>query len=193
MADHLCPWWFSYAFDNPLRKLVHSPERMLAPYVGPGMTCLDLGCGRGYFSLGLARLVKEGGRVYAIDQQKKMLSLLQKRAAKAGLDNWITPSQTSAAGIGLEALAGQADFALCFWMLHEVKGQPGFLAQVAALLKPGGQMLLAEPKGHVTLVDFEQSLAAAARAGLEVAARPEVALSRAALLKKDLTRLEAVE
>jgi ubiquinone/menaquinone biosynthesis C-methylase UbiE len=184
MAEHLCPWWFSYAFDNPLRKLVHPPERMLAPYAGPGMTCLDMGCGRGYFSLGLARLVKPGGKVYAIDQQKMMLRLLQKRAAKAGLAKEIIPCQTSSAGFGLPDLSGQADFALCFWMLHEVKGQYGFLSEAASLLKPGAKMLVAEPKGHVSLVDFEQSMAVAARAGLEVVARPQIALSRAALLKK---------
>lgn len=184
MADHLCPWWFSYAFDNPLRKLIHPPETLLAPYAGPGMTCLDLGCGRGYFSLGLARLVKPDGRVYAIDRQKKMLSLLQKRAARAGLDEWISTRHTGAAGLGLPDLREQADFILCFWMLHEVKGQPEFLAQVAQALKPSGKMLIAEPKGHVSLVDFEQALAAAARAGLEVMTRPGIALSRAALLKK---------
>jgi len=184
MAGHLCPWWFSYAFDNPFRRLIHPPEAMLDPYANPGMKCLDLGCGRGYFSLGLARLVKPGGKVFALDQQKKMLSLLQKRAARAGLDKWIDTRQTSAAGLGLEDLSGQADFALCFWMLHEVKGKADFLAQAAASLKPGGLMVIAEPKGHVSLVDFEQCLAMAARVGLEVKARPAVALSRAALLKK---------
>ncbi len=184
MADHVCPWWFSYAFDNPLRKLVHPPDTMLAPYVGPGMTCLDLGCGRGYFSLSLARLVGDSGKIYAVDQQKKMLSLLGKRAARAGLDKVVLPHLTGGNGIGLIDLQGQVDFALCFWMLHEVEVQPAFLAEVASLLTQGGQLFLAEPKGHVALLDFEQSLGAASRAGLEVVARPKVALSRAALMKK---------
>jgi ubiquinone/menaquinone biosynthesis C-methylase UbiE len=184
MADHAYPWWFSYAFDNPLRKLLHRPQRMLAAYVNPGQTCLDLGCGRGYFSLGLAQLVGESGKVYAVDRKKKMLDLLQKRAAKAGLAERILPRLSGAGGLGLAFLEGLVDFALCFWMLHEVKGQPAFLAEVALLLKPGGLFLLAEPKGHVALLDFEQFLATASRTGLEVVKRPKVALSRAALLKK---------
>ncbi len=184
MADHVCPWWFSYTFDNPLRKLVHHPENVLAPFVEQGMTCVDLGCGRGYFSLGLAKLVGSRGMVYAVDRQEKMLGLLQKRVAKAGLQERVSPHLTQSNGLGLTKVEGQVDFALCFWMLHEVKGQPAFLAQVASLLKPGGRLFIAEPKGHVTLLDFEQSLATASRTGLEVVARPKVALSRGAMLKK---------
>jgi hypothetical protein len=41
-------------FDNPLRRVVSSPERMLAPWVSPGMTAVLTGLRHGYFSLGLA-------------------------------------------------------------------------------------------------------------------------------------------
>lgn len=184
MIGHVCPWWFSYTFDNLLRKLVHRPQEMLAPFVKPGMTCVDLGCGRGYFSMGLARLVEKTGKVYAVDRQKKMLDLLQKRASKAGLAQIIFPHLSQPNQLDLSKLEGRVDFALCFWMLHEVKAQAAFLAEAARLLKSGGQLLVAELKGHVPLLDFEQSLATASRAGLEVEARPQVALSRSALLKR---------
>ena len=184
MADHVCPWWFSYTFDNPLRKLVHRPEQMLSSYVRPGMLCADLGCGRGYFSMGLARLVGTSGKVYAVDRQEKMLGLLRKRVARAGLKDRVATHLSQPKGLDLERLKEQVDFVLCFWMLHEVKGQSAFLGEAASLLKSGGRLYVAEPKGHVSLVDFEQSLAAASRVGLEVEARPQVALSRSALLKK---------
>lgn len=38
---------------------------MLAPYVTKGMTVLDAGCGMGFFSIGLARLVGDEGAVIA--------------------------------------------------------------------------------------------------------------------------------
>jgi len=184
MKGHVCPWWFSYAFDNPLRKLFHVQPRLLAPYVRPGMTCVDLGCGRGYFSLGLARLAGPAGRVFAVDRQQKMLGLLARRAARAGLEGIIQTHLAGPQGLGLERLNGQVDFILCFWMLHEVKARAKFLAQAAALLKPGGRLLLTEPRVHVSLLNFAQSLEVASRTGLEVEARPKVALSRCALLRQ---------
>ena len=67
MNDRVCPWWLCYSFDNPLRHLIHDPERLLEPYVKTGMTAVDIGCGMGYFTLGLAKLVGPGGTVIAVD------------------------------------------------------------------------------------------------------------------------------
>ena len=41
-----------------------------------GMTVLDVGCGMGFFSIGLAKLVGDKGCVIAADVQPKMLSVL---------------------------------------------------------------------------------------------------------------------
>ncbi|RPI99505.1 MAG: hypothetical protein EHM39_06405 [Chloroflexi bacterium] len=49
------------SFDNPLRRLIHRPERILAGLVREGQTMLDVGPGMGYFTLPLAKLVGEGG------------------------------------------------------------------------------------------------------------------------------------
>jgi hypothetical protein len=35
---HVCPWWGGYFIDNPLRRLFHNPEKIVGPYVQPGMT-----------------------------------------------------------------------------------------------------------------------------------------------------------
>jgi len=47
---HVCPWWLCFTFDNLIRKLLHNPENILAPYVHEGNTVLDIGPGMGYFS-----------------------------------------------------------------------------------------------------------------------------------------------
>jgi SAM-dependent methyltransferase len=85
MNNRVCPWWLCYSFDNPLRRLVHDPERILNPHVNPGMTAVDIGCGMGCFTLGLAKLVGPGGKVIAVDLQEEMLAALGRRARKAGL------------------------------------------------------------------------------------------------------------
>ncbi|MBS3808804.1 MAG: class I SAM-dependent methyltransferase, partial [Desulfobacterales bacterium] len=70
---HVCPWWMAYTFDNPIRRMIHPPEKILAGYVGAAMTVLDLGCGFGHFSIGMAKMVKDSGLVIAIDIQARML------------------------------------------------------------------------------------------------------------------------
>ena len=43
----LCPWWFAYTFDNPVRRMLHKPGKVLGAYVREGMTAVDIGCGWG--------------------------------------------------------------------------------------------------------------------------------------------------
>ena len=65
-GEHTCPWWLLFTLDNPLCRLVHDPQKILCPYVNDGDTVLNLGCGMGYFTLSLAELVGQGGRVIAL-------------------------------------------------------------------------------------------------------------------------------
>ena len=57
MAPHVCPWWGGYFIDNHLRRLVHDPDQILAPFLEPGMVVMDFGCGMGMFSIAMARLI----------------------------------------------------------------------------------------------------------------------------------------
>ena len=50
---------------SPLRRLLHDPAKILAPYVREGMTVLEPGPGMGFFTLDLARRVGASGRVVA--------------------------------------------------------------------------------------------------------------------------------
>jgi ubiquinone/menaquinone biosynthesis C-methylase UbiE len=175
----VCPWWLCYSFDNPLRRLFHDPEPLLAPHVNPGMTVVDIGCGMGYFTIPLARLTGPGGKVIAVDLQQRMLDALIRRAAKAGMADRIIPHRCQKESLGV---VGPADFALVFWMAHEVPDKPRFFREIFALLKQGGWLLLVEPKYHVTLGGFERTLAACREVGFSLWDEPVVALSRAALM-----------
>ena len=53
--------------------------------VKPGQTVCDLGSGDGYHTLWMAGVVGETGKVYAVDIQKEMLEMLQKRAEGRGI------------------------------------------------------------------------------------------------------------
>jgi 2-polyprenyl-3-methyl-5-hydroxy-6-metoxy-1,4-benzoquinol methylase len=180
-GDHVCPWWLAYTFDNPLRRLLHSPEKLFGGFVGPGQTAVDVGCGMGHFTLGLARMVGEDGTVVAVDLQEQMLARVRRRAERAGLLRQIRLHRSG--GASLE-LAVRADFVVASWMVHEVPDRAAFLREVAGIMKPGARLFVAEPRGHVGAEDLERTVALAAEAGLRVESRPHVALSRAVVLAK---------
>lgn len=163
----VCPWWLGWVLVNPLRRLIEPPERLLGPFVRPGMTVVEPGCGMGYFSLPLARMVGPTGKVIAVDLQEKMIAGLKRRARRAGLDDRIVARVSSPTDLGLGPFAGTADFAVALHVVHEVPDQRRFLEQMQAVLRPGGSFLVVEPRGHVPPAAFEETLAMARAAGFE--------------------------
>ena len=178
----VCPWWLCYSFDNPLRRLFHDPERLLDPYVKAGMTVVDIGCGMGYFTIGLARQTGPEGKVIAVDLQQQMLEALGRRSRRAGVADRIVLHRCSKKSLGVE---DSADFVFAFWMAHEVPDKSRFFGEILALLKPRGRLLVVEPKYHVTLRSLERTVAVCRETGFHVLEEPRVALSRAFLLGRD--------
>jgi ubiquinone/menaquinone biosynthesis C-methylase UbiE len=179
-AEHVCPWWACYLFDNPLRKLFQDPFAMLSPYVKPGFTVIDVGPGMGYFTIPLLKLVGGVGKVIAVDIQEEMLTVLRRRANKAGVDARLITHLAKPDDFGIRE---RADFILAFWMLHEVTDKTNFLKQVKKLMRKNAAALIVEPRLHVTKAAFDRSIGTAQASGLKIEAYPAVSLSRAVLLK----------
>ncbi len=179
--EHICPWWLAYTFDNPLRRLLHPPEKLFAGLVHPGETALDIGCGMGHFTLGLARMVGPTGKVIAVDLQQQMLERVRRRAARAGLSDRIRLHRAGERSLELDA---RADFVVASWMIHEVPDRAAFLHEVAGLMQPGARFDVMEPRGHVTEEELAQTVELTVGAGLRVESRPRVSLSRAVILAK---------
>lgn len=184
MAHRVCPWWLGYGLLVPFRRLLEDPVRLLGPWVRDGMLVVEPGCGMGYFTLDLARMVGPAGRVVAVDVQERMLGGLRRRADRAGLDGRIETRLAGPQGLGLGDLAGQADLALAIHVVHEVPDARAFFAEVWAALRPGALLLVIEPKGHVSEASLELSLQAAIAAGFEVAERPLAGKPRSAVLRR---------
>jgi ubiquinone/menaquinone biosynthesis C-methylase UbiE len=178
-THRICNWWIAYTFENPLRRLIHNPPKVLGSYVKAGMTVMDLGCGMGHFSIGMARLVGNTGRVIAVDLQQKMLDVMERRVRRAGLADRILPHRCQAEDIGIME---PVDFILAFWMVHEVPDQNKFFKQLKLLLGAAGRMLIVEPKMHVTAGDLERTLDIARSCGLQCLERPAIGLSHSAVL-----------
>jgi ubiquinone/menaquinone biosynthesis C-methylase UbiE len=175
-----CPWWICFTFDNPVRRMLQDPQKVLQGMVKEGQVVYDIGCGMGYFSLTLARMAGKEGKVICVDLQKEMLAAARRRAEHAGLAERMQFQQCTYESLGLEK---PADFALTFWMVHEVRDKNRFLGEIKSALKPGGTLLLVEPKIHVTPQAFAATVSTALTAGFSAAGEPNVPMSMAVLLK----------
>lgn len=179
--NRVCPWWLGYTFDNPFRHFLHDPRALLGPFVREGMTVADIGCGLGYFSIAMAKMVGDKGSVIAVDLQQEMLDRMRKRAEKAGVASRIRSVLVAEDDIGIKE---PVDFVLAFWMVHEVPDIPRFLSQVKSVLKGSGKFLIAEPRMHVPNRKFQETLEYARSAGFQISAAPDIRLSRAVILSK---------
>ncbi len=184
MAEHVCPVWVGYLLASPVRRLLHDPLKILEPYVKKDMKALDFGCAMGFFSLPLARLVGPTGRVLCMDVQEKMLRSLEKRARKADLVDRVETRTCAGNTLGLDDLAGEIDFALLFYVVHEVPDQQMVFSEIGAALKPNARVLMTEPQGHVSAEGFEKSISLAEQQGFQVEERPRMFRSRSVLLSK---------
>jgi len=178
---HVCPWWFVRSFDNPIRRMFHDPEQIFGAWVRPGMHVLDVGCGAGFNTEGLARLAGPDGLVVGVDLQPRMLAMTKQRLERGGLLARTELIQSSPHDLGL-GTQGRFGFAVAFWMVHEVPNAERLFEQVRSALEPGASLLVCEPKLHVSGRAFEASVQAARRAGFNERDRPKIALSRSVLL-----------
>jgi ubiquinone/menaquinone biosynthesis C-methylase UbiE len=177
-----CPWWFLFTFDNPLRKIYQDPLNILSPYINVGDTVVDLGCGMGYFSIPMAELVGDRGKVIAVDLQERMLAGLRGRAEKANLLERIKTHRCAQDKIGISE---EADFVLAFWMVHEVHNSRSFLEQIGVMLKAGGRLLIAEPYIHVSRNKFQEIKSQLDEVGFSILGYPAIGYSRSILVEKD--------
>ncbi len=178
----VCPVERAGSLDNRVRKWLQDPQKIMGPYIEEGMTVLDLGCGPGFFSIDMAQMVGKSGRVIAADLQEGMLQKLRDKIQGTELEPRITLHKCEENKTGVSE---EIDFALAFYMVHEVPNQEEFFNEIGVMLKPKGQVLIVEPPFHVSKSAFEETLRKARNAGLTLVERPKVFFSKAAVLKKE--------
>jgi 2-polyprenyl-3-methyl-5-hydroxy-6-metoxy-1,4-benzoquinol methylase len=182
-VERVCPWWMGYLLLFPLRKLGQNPYKILSPYIKKGMNLMDYGSAMGYFSLPMAKMTGNTGAVYCMDIQEKMLESLQRRAKKRGVDHIIMPRLISD-DYNFNELQEKIDFILLFAVVHEVPDKEELFKNLHYCLKTGGRVLFSEPKGHVSLENFNSSLKIAQRAGFKITDETPVPNGLGKILKK---------
>ncbi|MGH6853395.1 MAG: bifunctional 2-polyprenyl-6-hydroxyphenol methylase/3-demethylubiquinol 3-O-methyltransferase UbiG [Methylocella sp.] len=101
-----------------------------------GLTILDIGCGAGILAEPLARL---GARVTAIDPARRNIEAAKDHAAKTNL---AIDYRCIAAG-ELAAEGGAFDAVLAMEVVEHVRDVGRFLAEAAAMARPGGMLAAA--------------------------------------------------
>ncbi len=177
-----CPVWVAYLFDNPLRSLLHPAKKILAPYVRPGMTVLDFGCGFGHYARGMAALTGPSGTVWIADVQEKMLEKTLKRAEKDGFKDRFRTHVCREQGF--KTAPESFDFILCSNVVHEIPDAALLLKDFFSALKPGGTFFFMEPVDHVKAAMFEKEMDLAINAGFTLVETPAVKREYTALFKK---------
>jgi len=126
--------------DNPERREILPPETILLKSgLRTGNVAGDIGCGIGYFTIPMAKIVGSTGKVYAFDISNEMLNTLRSRIESENLQNVII-IQNEQYFIPLPSKI--LDFALLSNVLHEVDNYTSFLCEINRVLKPSGTLII---------------------------------------------------
>ena len=169
------------SLDSRFGRWLQNPRKILRPYIEEGMTAVDIGCGPGFFSIEMARMVGATGRVIACDLQQGMLDKVRDKISGTVLEERIALHKCEENTIGLSE---SVDFILLFYMVHEVRNKADFFAELATILRPGGSILTAEPPIHVSTSAFNRAVDMARDVGFVDIERPHLFFSKTVILKK---------
>jgi len=179
MNQRVCPVELAGSLDNKLRRVLHNPQKIIKPFIKKGMTVLDLGCGPGFFSLEIARILDNSGKVIAADLQDGMLEKVTRKIKGTSLEKRIKLHKCQEDKVGLTE---KVDFILAFYMVHEVPDPVRLFNEIKSILKPGGKFYIIEPKFHVSGKAFEAMNQSLISEGFKILDKPKVFFSRAVLL-----------
>lgn len=182
MKSGVCSAKLAMFLDNPVRRFIHNPDRILSGLIKTGDTAVDIGCGPGVFTMSMAKMVGSTGKVIAVDIQDEMLEMVEKKVKSLELSSRVKLQKCKAESL---CVTEPADFILTFYMVHEVPDQERFFRELAAILKNGGTYLLVEPAiFHVSKAAFEKEMKIAKESGLRITGERQLFMSRAVLFTK---------
>jgi ubiquinone/menaquinone biosynthesis C-methylase UbiE len=180
--NRVCPVELANSLDSKIRKWLQNPQKILSPYVREGMTVLDVGCGPGFFSVELAKLVGGNGRVVSADLQDGMLQKLANKIRGTELEKRIKLVKCEKDRINVSE---RIDFGLAFWMVHEIPDKGPFFQELKSILNEKGQVLVVEPGlFHVSRRDFDLTTRIAQDIGFRMSQGPRLFLCWSAILEK---------
>ena len=150
--------YYTFGFSESIlqhlqRHTVHSHAAHLLPYLKAGLRVLDLGCGPGTLSIGLAEAIAPG-ELYGVDMEQTQVALARSIAEAGGHDN-ATFEVGDVTGLSLDD--DSFDVVHGHAILVHVPETQAVLAEAKRVLKPGGIIAIREwiLDGSFLAPDFE--------------------------------------
>jgi SAM-dependent methyltransferase len=162
LFSKILPWHISLAIVEPISRLFEPPKRLIGlmePYIKNRQVVADLGCGRGYYALALAKLVGSEGKVYAVDLDKKCIRALERKSDKGAYHN-IEAHASSAAAVGF-IKDKSVDFVFANGLLCSMADhRESAVKEIKRILKTTGQAYLSlgfgPPLGFIDKAEWER-------------------------------------
>ena len=137
LAEHLHKLIFELGEVRFKRWLDENASEVLAEVgVRAGQAVLDFGCGSGTYTIPAAKLVGEGGRVYALDISGRALDRMEEKAKQEGIKNIVRIDASGGEEIRLEDET--IDLMLLIDVLHKIDDRDALFDEAYRILKPGG-------------------------------------------------------
>ncbi|HEY8527708.1 MAG TPA: class I SAM-dependent methyltransferase [Acidimicrobiales bacterium] len=143
IGDRMAESWLdtlgvNAAFDRPWVEA--AVEWLLV--AAPARVVVDVGCGAGGAAHAFAARLPAGSRVVAVDRDHRLLELARRRAREQQVDGRIrwTTGQIGALPVPVRS----ADLVWASGVVHHVGDQQAAVAELAALVTPGGRLALVE-------------------------------------------------
>ena len=126
-----------FASDSPIRERISDPLAIIqGAGVQLGRTVLEVGCGRGFFTIPLAKMLGESGHLYALDVTQVAVDYVSQKVAAAGLSN-VSVFKANALDTGVPD--GEIDLVLLFGVVPSpTLPLNRLLPEMHRVLKPGG-------------------------------------------------------
>ncbi len=141
MGDRLFKPQNAHKLDDPERQVwLPVVDVIRAIAIRHGTHVADVGAGTGYFAIPVAQAVGPNGKIYAIDLQPDMLSLLREKIKQLDAPRNIDLVQGEASRTTLRPKC--ADVVLLANVWHELDDHEAALQEAARILVPGGTLAL---------------------------------------------------
>ena len=116
--------------------------------LSPGDTVLDLACGTGLNFRHIIERIGPAGRLVGVDFTRPMLKRAQRKLAR---HHWGSATLVEGDATRLPLAAESCDGVICSYAMAIIPDYRRAIAEAVRVLKPGGRLVLLEPKRGSTL------------------------------------------